>query len=183
MALESSSAGPAPRVVIRDEVHADEAHIGRVHAQAFGQPDEAEMVRRVRDCGGAVVSLVAALADPSGPVVGHVLLSPVTIDSGHEPRGLGLAPVAVLPEHQRLRIGTQLVRAALGRARDLGYGHVVVLGHAEYYPRFGFAPASRFGLRYEQPVPDEVFMALELRDGALDGAAGVVRYLPAFSEG
>jgi putative acetyltransferase len=114
--------------------------------------------------------------------VGHVLLSPVTIDGTHGPRGLGLAPVAVVPEHQRDGIGSRLVREALQRVRELGYDYVVVLGHADYYPRFGFAPASRFGLRYEQPVPDEVFMALELRDAALDGASGVVRYLPALSE-
>jgi putative acetyltransferase len=95
--------------------------------------------------------------------------------------GLALAPLAVIPAHQRQGVGTRLVEAALRRARLLGYAYIVVLGHPQYYPRFGFVPASRFGLRYARPVPDDAFMALELVPGALEGVSGVVRYLPAFS--
>jgi putative acetyltransferase len=144
------------------------------------------MVAAVRDAGAATVSLVAGLcpddrAHQPWPIVGHVLLSPVRIDGRSDPPGLGLAPLAVLPAHQRRGIGQRLTREALRRAAALGHAYVVVLGHPAYYPRFGFVPASRFGLRYEQSVPDDVFLALELTPGALDGVSGVVRYLPAFS--
>jgi putative acetyltransferase len=144
------------------------------------------MVDAVRRSRSAAISLVAQLAPDARrhepwPIVGHILLSPVTIDGEGEPRGLGLAPIAVLPAHQRQGFGTQMIEVALRRARSLGYAYIVVLGHPQFYPRFGFTPASRFGLRYERRVPDEVFMALELVPGALQRVSGVVRYLPAFS--
>jgi putative acetyltransferase len=160
--------------------------VARVHEEAFGRPDEAAMVASVRAARSATISLVAGLPPEDRvlgwPIVGHVLLSPVTIDGSGDPRGLGLGPLAVLPAHQHHGFGTRLVEEALKRAKLLGYAYVVVLGHPEYYPRFGFVPASRFGLRYEPRVPDDVFMALELEPGALDGVSGVVRYLPAFAE-
>ena len=176
---------PADTCQVWDDWPEHAAAVDQVHVEAFGRPDEAAMVRAVREQRAAAVSLVAAL-QPAGPgdvpprIVGHVLLSRVTIDHRDEPRGIGLAPVAVLPEHQQRGFGTRLIEVALRRARLLGYRYCVVLGHPSYYPRFGFVPASRLGLRYEQPVPDEAFMALELVPGALTGVAGVVRYLPAF---
>jgi putative acetyltransferase len=171
---------------IRDERPDDAAAVEQVHERAFGRPDEAAMVQAVRAQGAATVSLIAALGPETVPraereIVGHILLSPVTLEGQCEPRGLGLAPLAVLPEHQRNGIGSELVEAALQRARSLGHAYVVVLGHPRYYPRFGFVPASRFGLRYEQPVPDPAFMALELAPGCLAAGTGVVRYLSAFS--
>ena len=107
-------------------------------------------------------------------MVGHIAFSPVTI----EPAGsaIGLAPMAVLPAHQRRGIGGRLVREGLEQLRAAGHGAVVVLGHPEYYPRFGFTRASRFGLRCELDCPDEAFMALELVPGALANRAGLVRY-------
>jgi putative acetyltransferase len=110
------------------------------------------------------------------------LFSPVKIDGRSEPLGVGLGPVAVLPAAQRRGLGAQLIRTGLERCRMLGYAYVVVLGHPEYYPRFGFEPANGFGLRCEFPVPPEAFMALELRRGGLAGALGTVRYLAAFSD-
>lgn len=170
---------------IWDDWPFEAATVDEVYRRAFGRPDEAAMVAAVRASGVPCVSLVAghAAGEPwvPGVLVGHVLLSPVTIDHREEPRGLGLAPLAVVPERQRRDIGTQLVRAALRRARVLGYAYVVVLGYPRYYCRFGFVPASRFGLRYEEGVPDEAFMALPLHEEGLQGAHGVVRYLPAFS--
>ena len=94
---------------------------------------------------------------------------------------MGLAPMAVLPGRQRQGIGSELVRAGLDECRRLGFGAIVVLGHAEYYPRFGFVPASKFGLKSEYDVPDDVFMALELIPGALRGRAGTIRYHPTFA--
>ena len=88
--------------------------------------------------------------------------------------------MAVLPSHQRNGIGSKLVRAGLEECRQLGYVAAVVLGHPEYYPRFGFAPSIRFGIRCEYDVPEEVFMAMELRQFALLGVSGIVRYRTEF---
>jgi putative acetyltransferase len=93
---------------------------------------------------------------------------------------MGLAPMAVLPACQRRGIGSALVRAGLDTCAQRGVGAVVVLGHATYYPRFGFEPASRFGITTEHDAPDEAFMALELLPGLLVGRAGQIRYHPVF---
>jgi putative acetyltransferase len=93
---------------------------------------------------------------------------------------MGLGPMAVAPDHQRKGIGSALVREGLKRCKQLGCQAVVVLGHAEYYPRFGFVPAARYGIRSGYDVPDDVFMIAELVVGALRGASGVIRYDEAF---
>jgi len=88
--------------------------------------------------------------------------------------------MAVLPAHQRKGIGSRLVQAGLEECRRAGHEIVVLVGHPEYYPRFGFLPAKRFGIRYEEEVPEEAFMLIELREGALAGRSGIVRYQPEF---
>jgi putative acetyltransferase len=123
------------------------------------------------------VSLVAI--DTSG-VIGHIAFSPMTLDSHAEVRIAALAPMAVVPGRQRAGIGSALVRSGLDECRRLGFVAVVVLGHAEFYPRFGFLTGSTFGLSPEIDVPDEAFMALELQPGSIDRYRGVVRYHPAF---
>jgi putative acetyltransferase len=150
-----------------------------VERAAFARAEEADLVDRLRASVRPYVSLVAEV---DAEVVGHIFFSPVTIAAAPANlQPMGLAPMAVLPARQRLGIGGGLIRAGLDACRGLGAGAVVVLGHAGYYPRFGFVPAVRFGLRCEYPVPDEAFMALELRSGALSGVAGLVRYAPQFA--
>lgn len=95
---------------------------------------------------------------------------------------LALAPLSVMPEFQRKGVGSALIRQGLHNAKDLGYSSVIDLGHADYYPRFGFKPASSWNITCPFPTPDEAFMALELLPHALDGIAGVVEYAPAFYE-
>ena len=163
-------------VIIRREEPADIAAIHRVNELAFGGTAEANATDLVRERGAATLSLVAVIDDR---VVGHLFISPVTIESGDRMwPGLGLAPLAVLPEYQRQGIGTALMLAGLEECRRLGHERVVVLGHPAYYPRFGFERASRYGLRFEFEAPDEACMILALGPGALDGVAGVVKYQP-----
>lgn len=165
---------------IRSEKPDDLTAIHRVNELAFGQPAEANLVEVLRRNGKVVISLVAVENDE---VVGHILFSPATIEADDRIVNIvGLAPMAVLPAYQNRGIGSALVKAGLEECRKAGHAAVIVLGHPEYYPRFGFVPASRFGIKSEYDVPDEVFMAMELQAGALVGCSGVAKYQPEFSE-
>ena len=167
-------------ITIRAETEADHAAVRRINEAAFGQAAEADLVEALRAEASPYISLVAEL---DKEIVGHIFFSPVNIESEKEIfTALGLAPMAVLPEYQNQSIGSQLVRQGLKECQRLGHDVVVVLGHAEYYPRFGFVPASQKKLRSEYDVPDEVFMVAELKAGALDGKQGLVKYHPAFGK-
>ena len=163
---------------IRPETAADVDSIRQVNRLAFGGDDEPRIVDRVRNSADPIVSLVA---DDDGDVVGHILWSPVSLGQDNARLLMGLGPVAVMPARQRQGIGSALVLAGLEECRRLGVAGSVVVGHPEYYPRFGYTRASAFGLTCQFEVPDDVFMALELATGAFDGG-GLVCYHPAFSE-
>jgi putative acetyltransferase len=167
-------------VTIRAEQPADAAAVRRVNERAFGQPAEADLVDRLRQSCADAVSLVA---DDDG-VVGHILFTPVVVDSGvRRTRGMGLAPMAVLPERQRQGIGSRLVREGLDILRKRGCPFVVVVGHPEYYPRFGFVPASTHGLASQwDSVPDAAFMVLLLDTDAMSLVKGVARYRDEFTD-
>jgi putative acetyltransferase len=163
----------------RQERPEDIAAIREVHELAFGRTAEADLVDALRARRKVTLSLVAVEDDR---LVGHVLFSPVTIDSGNRSfPAVGLAPMAVLPAWQGCGIGSQLVTTGLLECRSAGYDCVVVLGHPAYYSRFGFVPASRYGLKSEYEVPDEAFMVLAWQAGVLKDRDGVVRYQPEFS--
>jgi len=167
-------------ILIRSEQPEDIAAIRHVNEQAFPSASEADLVDRLREHDKVRLSLVG-VADAQ--VVGHILFSPVSIESaGESLAAVGLAPMAVLPEWQNRGVGSRLVQASLDECRRQGHSAVIVLGHADYYPRFGFVPASRFGSRTEYDVADEVFMAIELEAGALDGRSGLARYQPEFND-
>ena len=165
---------------IRQETPSDVPGIRRVNVQAFGGPGEADLVDAIRTNDAVTLSLVAV---DDGEVVGHIFFSPVEVETGDAIcDGVGLGPMAVLPDMQRMGIGSQLVRRGLELLREQGYPFAVVLGHPEYYPRFGFVPASRLGLACTYDVPDEVFMASELRESSLKDVRGVVRYRREFDD-
>ena len=165
-------------ITIRSEKPADHGAVREVNQQAFGSSTEAALVDALRAAADPIISLVAVDNDH---VVGHILFSPVTIEDDDSALAMGLAPMAVLPNYQRRGVGSQLVRAGLTECHRIGRRVVVVLGHPRYYPRFGFIPASRKALHCEYPVPDEVFMVLELEPGALEGRHGLVKYRPEFA--
>jgi len=162
---------------IRAERQDDVPAVRAVNVAAFETSAEADLVDLVRERASPIISLVA---DDDGAVVGHILFSPVTLEGHPEVRVAGLAPMAVVPSRQHQGIGSLLVHEGLATCRQLGFGAVVVLGHADFYPRFGFTPSTRFGLRSEYDVPEDVFMALEFEGGVLRGKSGTIRYHPAF---
>jgi putative acetyltransferase len=167
-------------IVIRREQPGDEESVRLVNLRAFGQPAEAQIVDALRK---TCPEEVAFVAEDNGRIVGHILFTPASIDAQEgEIRGMGLAPMAVLPEYQRQGIGSLLVQAGLAEMRRTRRPFVIVLGHPGYYPRFGFTPASGHGIVCQYPnVPDEAFMILALDEAALQGVAGVARYRPEFA--
>jgi putative acetyltransferase len=163
---------------IRPEEPRDADDVRLVNQRAFGRSSEAAVVDALRGLADAI-SLVATI---EARIVGHILFTPVQVgDLQQGVQAVGLAPMAVLPEYQRQGIGSQLVRAGLDACRSRGRGLVVVVGHPEFYPKFGFMRASTTGLEYEHAVRPDAFMVLELQPGALARARGVVRYRPEFT--
>ncbi|MEZ4457797.1 MAG: N-acetyltransferase [Gemmatimonadales bacterium] len=168
--------GPAG-LLIRPEVAADHDAVRSLHSAAFEGPTEAAIVDRLREAVGSL-SLVAV---EEGRVVGHVLFTAASLALAPSARVALLGPMAVAPSRQRRGIGSRLIEGGIDDCRRAGYRAVVVVGHAEYYPRFGFERASRFGLAAPFEVPDEVFMARELVAGGLAGG-GALLLAPAFLE-
>jgi putative acetyltransferase len=169
--------GGSEALIIRAETPADEEEVRATNEQAFGTAAEAQLVDALRSVAGSI-SLVAT---GGSQIVGHILFTPAVVTAAADARVAALAPMAVRPGWQRQGVGSRLIRAGLEACRNAGYTAVVVIGHPEYYPRFGFVPAAPRGLRSEFDVPPEVFMVLELEDGALARFNGLVRYQPAFS--
>jgi len=164
-------------MLIRPELKNDRDAVYAVNTSAFDTPSEADLVDILREQAKPVVSLVAEV---DGKVVGHIMFSPVTMSIDPGLKVMGLAPMAVAPEYQRQGIGSALVRAGLEQCGAMGFVAVVVLGHPEYYPRFGFTPSSRFDIDSGYDVPEEVFMAMELQPGSLRGKTGRVKYHASF---
>lgn len=167
------------KIVIRPERSQDHAAIRIVNEQAFGGPAEAALVDLLRERDKVTISLVATSNEE---IVGHILFSPLSMDPPHPGiQAIGLAPMAVLPDYQNKGIGSQLVNAGVQACRTNGCAFVVVLGHPNYYPRFGFQRASEFGLENEYGA-DEAFMVLELQPGTLSQVSGLAKYAPEFIE-
>ncbi|WP_227131585.1 GNAT family N-acetyltransferase [Halorubellus salinus] len=164
----------------------DHDAVDALHRAAFPTDDEARLVDALRESDAFVpaLSIVAVEDDASAEdattdrVLGHVLLTEVDVAGTDD--ALALAPVAVHPARQNEGIGTALVEHALDRCRDLDYAVVVLHGDLAYYSRFGFEPATRWGLQNAFDLPDDDFQALALLDDVDDDVSGAVSYPTAF---
>ncbi|MDH3975061.1 MAG: N-acetyltransferase [Deltaproteobacteria bacterium] len=166
---------------IRFEREEDYDSIRSLNDLAFGGTIESSLINKVRASCKETLSLVAV---EENRIVGHIFFSPVTVLSGKSKiKGMGLGPMAVLPEFQNQGIGSKLVMEGLKILSKKNYPFVVVLGHKEYYPRFGFERSSKYGLRSQwDGVPDEAFMVLFPNKSVVNKVSGLVRYRPEFNE-
>ena len=163
-------------IKIRPETEDDHARISEVNDLAFGQKNEGKLIEELRKNDQFIPGL-SLVAELDGLVVGHILFYPITINcSNTKHLSLALAPMSVIPEHQNKKIGSLLVKEGLRLAKMLGYESVIVVGHPQYYPRFGFSLASQWGIKLPFEVPDTAFLALELIPEALKDRSGVVEY-------
>ncbi len=161
-------------VFIRHENPADYDAIKQVNDLAFGQAGEGLLVEQLR-MNSAFIPKLSLVAEVEGKVLGHILFYPLVIKGKAENfETLSLAPMSVLPEYQNLGIGSLLVKYGLERVQELKHDSVIVLGHEQYYPRFGFQKASKWQITCAYDVPDNAFMAIELAERALENKAGMV---------
>ena len=164
-------------MLIRRETEADKSAVEELLLSTFEENSESRLVTQLRAHAKPLVSLVA---EQDGKVIGHILFSPVILDSNPSLQLMGLAPMAVKPSQQRLGIGTALIEAGLHHCQQQKIGAVVVLGHPDYYPKFGFSSAADYDIKSEYDVPTETFMLIELQEDYLHGHSGTVQYHEAF---
>lgn len=163
---------------IRKETAADIEAVFEINRSAFPTEEEAQLVNRLRETASPLISLVA---EGEQEIIGHILFTPVTLDSDTNLFLMGLAPMAVNPARQNKGVGSLLARAGIEECRAIGAAGLVVLGHPKYYSRFGFSPSANFGIKSKYDGAPEVFMVLELSAEVFAGKAGVISYHPSFA--
>lgn len=174
-------------VIVRQETSQDIPSIFKVIKEAFKSaetpnPDEPQLVERLRKSNAFIpeLSLVAII---DNQIVGHILLTKIKVNNNEQVfDSLALAPVSVLPQYKNRGIGGQLITKSHSSARQLGYHSIILLGHHNYYPRFGYKLAKAFGFKLPFDVPDENCMAIELIKDGLKEVNGTVEYPSAFFE-
>lgn len=166
------------QLILRQEIPDDFIEVFEVNRAAFGQENEAKLVDSLRSNPKVFVPELSIVATEHNKIVGHILFTKINIkdNKGNINISLGLAPMAVKPELQKNGIGGQLIRKGLETAKDLGFKSVIVLGHENYYPKFGFEPAKKWNIKAPFDVPSNAFMAIELQPGGLKNISGTVIY-------
>ena len=169
-------------VHFQSEQKTDYESVDRLLEKAFGGTEERTLVQALRNHSAYFPDL-AVVQRKGSNLVGYLLLSEAKIVfQAHSQITLALAPMAIHPAWQKQGLGSALVKEALSRARQNGYASIFVVGHADYYPRFGFQPAKKFQMTSPWNIPDDVFMALELKEGSLAGGPGRIQYAEPFSQ-
>ena len=164
---------------IRPEKENDYDAVYYLNSAAFKNISEANLVNNLRENVNPYISLVCEIDKNS---VGNIMFTPVTLIEYPDLKIMGLAPMAVLPEYQKNGIGSELIREGINKCKDLDYIAIVVLGHSEYYPRFGFIPSINFNISCEYEVPAANFMILELVSNSLQDKSGIIKYNNAFTD-
>jgi len=176
------------KIIFRQENKNDYAAVFNLIQRAFEKEEmsdysEQYLVERLRNS-EAFIPELSIVAEINQNIAGHILLTRIKVinNKNEEFESLALAPVSVLPEYQGKGIGGKLIETAHKKAKELGFGSVILLGHENYYPRFGYEIAKKYGIKLPFEVPDENCMAIELIKGALEGVEGTVVYPKAFFE-
>lgn len=166
------------QIILRQETTDDYSEVFELNHIAFGQDNEAKLVDALRNNPTVFIPELSIVAIENSKIIGHILFTKINIkdDKGNINESLGLAPMAVRPEHQKSGIGGQLIRKGFEVAKDLGFKSVIVLGHEHYYPKFGFESADKWNIKAPFDVPSSVFMAIELEKDGLKNIKGTVTY-------
>lgn len=175
-------------ILFRQENKDDYAAVFNLIQRAFEKEEmsdhsEQYLVERLRNS-EAFIPELSIVVEINQNIAGHILLTRIKVinNKNEEFESLALAPVSILPEYQGKGIGGKLIETAHKKAKELGFGSVILLGHENYYPRFGYGIAKKYGIKLPFEVPDENCMAIELIKGALEGVEGTVVYPKAFFE-
>jgi putative acetyltransferase len=168
-------------ILIRKEEKKDLKEIYEINRLSFGQENESKLIDKIR-AGSNFIPDLSLVAVSGNRIVGHILFSKIKIIGSSVFETLALGPMAVIPAFQKKGIGSKLIKKGMIRAKELGFTSIIVVGHKEYYPRFGFERASKWGIKCPFEVPDEAFMAVELTEKALEDKAGTIRYPDEFIE-
>jgi putative acetyltransferase len=166
---------------IRQENPQDFKAVYSINRLAFEQEGENQLIEKIRE-GDTFIPELSLVAEQDGKIIGHILFSKIKIIGEQTYPSLVLAPMSVHPDFQNKGIGSELVTIGLQIAKNLQFEHIIVLGHKDYYPKFGFQKASTWNIRCSFEVPDDHFMAIELVDGSLKNKSVLVEYPPVFYE-
>ncbi|NIF04408.1 N-acetyltransferase [Chryseobacterium sp. Tr-659] len=169
-------------MLIRKEEEKDHQKVFQLTEEAFREIEYSDhqeqfLVEKLRQSDAFIPELSLVAETEDGEIAGHILFTKITIEGdGESFPSLALAPVSVKPEFQSQGIGGKLIREGHLIAKDLGYGSVILIGHENYYPRFGYEKTSNFGISFPFDIPEENGMAVELVKDGLKNIKGVVKY-------
>ena len=170
------------KIIIEAETESDYEQITRLHIEAFNGDSEARLVEKLRKT-PEYVSNLSLVAKYNNEIIGHILFYPLKINTGKKRcNSLALAPISVLPNFQHKGVGGRLINEGLEKAQKFGFKSVIVVGHSEYYPRFGFKNASSYGISAPFEIPDNSFFAFELEKNGLKNCSGTIEYPNEFAE-
>ena len=170
------------KIIIETETEGDYEQITRLHTIAFNGDREARLVEKLRKTPTYIPEL-SLVAKYRNTIIGHILFYPIKINTYRKKcDSLALAPISVIPSFQNRKVGSRLIKKGLMKAQKLGFKSVLVVGHPEYYPRFGFEKASKHGISAPFDVPDNALFAIELEKDGLKNCSGTIEYPSEYTE-